>query len=104
VGVSQLASFEIPTSLLGVLGLSQIVDVPGKLVSPPAMADLNKTIKALRDLERASQDAAAKAAPPATHVDAPRIAAEVQHYRSAAKPICFTPSPIWRDWPTSSPP
>jgi hypothetical protein len=84
VGVSQLASFEIPTSLLGVLGLSQVVYVAGKLVSPPAMADLNKAIKALRDLERAVQDAAAKAVPPADDVDDARIATEVQRYRSAA--------------------
>jgi hypothetical protein len=84
VGVSQLASFEIPTSLLGVLGLSQVVYVAGKLVSPPAMADLNKAIKALRDLERAAQEAALKAVPPATDVNDPRIDTEVQRYRNAA--------------------
>ena len=84
VGVSQLASFEIPTSLLGVLGLSQVVYVAGKLVSPPAMADLNKAIKALRDLERAAQEAALQAVPPATDVNDPRIDTEVQRYRNAA--------------------
>jgi hypothetical protein len=85
VGVSQLASFEIPTSLLGVLGLSQVVYVAGKLVSPPAMADLNKAIKALRDLERAAQDAALKTVPPADDVNDPKVATEVLHYRSAAR-------------------
>ena len=49
------------------------------------MADLNKAIKALRDLERATQDAALKAVPRADDVDDQRIATEVLHYRSAAR-------------------
>jgi len=82
VGVSQLASFEIPTTLLGVLGLSQVVYVAGKLVSPPAMADLNKAIKNLRDLEKAVQAAAVSRG--VTDVKDSRISTEVQKYREAA--------------------
>src|SRR6202035_3683318 len=51
-GISQLASFTIPETLLGVLGLSQVVYVAGKLVSPASVADLNKSTAALRELER----------------------------------------------------
>ena len=48
-GVTQLSSFEIPQTLLGILGLSQVVYIGGKLVTPTSMADLNKLIG---DLER----------------------------------------------------
>jgi hypothetical protein len=94
VGVSQLASFEIPTTLLGVLGLSQVVYVAGKLVSPPAMADLNKAIKKLRDLEQAVQAAAAKRTPPATTIGDPgsrprlRGIAMLQPWRQTCSPQC----------------
>ena len=51
-GINELASFSIPETLLGVLGLSQVVYVAGKLVAPPSVADLDKSTSALRDLER----------------------------------------------------
>jgi hypothetical protein len=51
-GVTQLSSFEIPQTLLGILGLSQIVYIGGKMVTPTSMADLNKLIGDLRDAER----------------------------------------------------
>lgn len=82
VGVNQLATFEIPATLLGILGLSQVVYVTGKLVSPPALADLNKSVKVLRELEQAVQTAAARV--PTTNVNDPAIAAEVKRYREAA--------------------
>jgi hypothetical protein len=51
-GVTQLSSFEIPQTLLGILGLSQVVYIGGKLVTPTSMADLNKSISDLRDAEK----------------------------------------------------
>jgi hypothetical protein len=50
-GVIQLSSFTIPETLLGILGLSQAVYIGGKLVTPTSMADLNKAIADLRDME-----------------------------------------------------
>lgn len=46
-----LSSFEIPDTLLGILGLSQVVYVGGKLTAPPAISDLNKQIQKLRTAE-----------------------------------------------------
>jgi hypothetical protein len=51
-GVTQLSSFEIPQTLLGILGLSQVVYIGGKLVTPTSMADLNKSIEDLRQAEK----------------------------------------------------
>ncbi len=47
-GASQLSNFSVPGSLLGVLGLSQVVYVGGVLVKPPAVADLDNAITRLR--------------------------------------------------------
>src|SRR5262249_1773513 len=54
-----LASFTIPETLLGVLGLSQVVYVTGKLVTPASSSELNDATKALRELERKFKEAAA---------------------------------------------
>jgi hypothetical protein len=51
-GINQLASFSIPETLLGVLGLSQVVYVAGKLTTPPSFAELNKATSDLRTLEK----------------------------------------------------
>ena len=51
-GVTQLSSFEIPPTLLGILGLSQVVYIGGKLVTPTTMADLNNSIGDLREAEK----------------------------------------------------
>jgi hypothetical protein len=51
VGVTELSSFAIPDTLLGVLGLSQVVYVAGKLVTPPSFSDLNNSADDVRDLE-----------------------------------------------------
>ncbi|KUZ71677.1 hypothetical protein WI37_25560 [Burkholderia ubonensis] len=48
-GASDLATFAIPSAMLGVLGLSQVVFVGGILVRPPATDDLDKTLSELRD-------------------------------------------------------
>jgi hypothetical protein len=83
VGVNQLASFQIPTTLLGLLGLSQVVYVAGKLVSPPAFADLNKSIETLRAFERDLRTARAKLPGTALFTD-PAISSEYEKYISAA--------------------
>lgn len=57
-GISQLSSFTIPETLLGILGLSQAVYVTGKLVSPPSYSELNKTTVVLRELEQKFRKAA----------------------------------------------
>jgi hypothetical protein len=51
-GITELATFTIPETLLGVLGLSQVVYLGGKLVSPPSCDELNKSTEELRELER----------------------------------------------------
>jgi hypothetical protein len=52
VGLRDLASFSIPETLLGILGLSQVVYLGGKLVGAPSCAELNTATSALKDLER----------------------------------------------------
>ncbi|CAB3809919.1 hypothetical protein LMG28614_07165 [Paraburkholderia ultramafica] len=54
--LTDLSSFDIPQALLGILGLSQVVYVAGKLVAPPSIADLDKLIKKLRDAEKTLRD------------------------------------------------
>ncbi len=51
--VSDLSTFEVPAALLGILGLSQVVYVTGKLVAPPSISDLDAQIGKLRDAEDA---------------------------------------------------
>ncbi len=51
-GLRDLESFSIPQALLGVLGLSQVVYIGGKLVTPPSCSELNVATTALRQLER----------------------------------------------------
>jgi hypothetical protein len=57
-GISELSTFSVPETLLGVLGLSQVVYVAGKLVSPPSFSDLNAATRTVRELERSFCDAA----------------------------------------------
>ena len=86
-GINQLASFSIPETLLGVLGLSQVVYVAGKLTSPPSFAELNKATEELRKLERAFAQAVSKASPtsrPATVEAATALAKpEYDAYKAA---------------------
>lgn len=49
--MGDLSTFTIPGALLGILGLSQVVYVAGKLAAPPSMAQLNDQISALRKAE-----------------------------------------------------
>jgi len=50
-GLSDLASFKVPETLLGVLGLSQVVYVGGMLVTPPSYRNLDDSLTKLRELE-----------------------------------------------------
>ena len=55
-----LSSFEIPSTLLGILGLSQVVYVGGKLTAPPAISDLNTQLQKLRKAESDLRDSLSK--------------------------------------------
>jgi hypothetical protein len=68
-GLGDLASFDIPTALLGILGLSQVVYVGGKLVAPPSCADLNKKLADFRVEEDAFRKKALTGGAP-TSIDA----------------------------------
>ena len=54
-GEDGLGSFSIPETLLGILGLSQVVYVAGALVRPPSVGDLDKALTELRQLEATLQ-------------------------------------------------
>jgi hypothetical protein len=57
-GVSQLATFSIPDTILGIVGLSQAVYIGGKLVTPTNITDVNAAIADLRDQEKKLREAA----------------------------------------------
>jgi hypothetical protein len=57
-GVTQLSTFVIPSTILGIVGLSQAIYIGGKLVTPTNISDLNAAIADLRDRERKLRDAA----------------------------------------------
>jgi hypothetical protein len=60
-GVSQLSTFVIPDTILGIVGLSQVVCIGGKLVTPTNMSDLNAAIARLGTEEMKFKDAATAA-------------------------------------------
>jgi hypothetical protein len=53
VGFTELATYQVPDSLLALLGLSQAVYVTGKIVDQPTVHELDKAITELRALEDA---------------------------------------------------
>jgi hypothetical protein len=57
-GVTQLGTFSIPDTILGIVGLSQAVYIGGKLVTPTNMSDLNTALSDLRDQEKKFRDMA----------------------------------------------
>ena len=57
-GVTQLSTFVIPDTILGIVGLSQVIYIGGKLVTPTNMSDLNTAIGDLRDREKQFRDSA----------------------------------------------
>ena len=50
-GISQLSSFTVPQNILGILGLSQVVYIAGKLVSSNSASQINAVITDLRNAE-----------------------------------------------------
>lgn len=59
-GLTELADFTIPPTLLGILGLSQVVYLGGKIIPANPYADLNSMTTALRDLESKFMEAVVK--------------------------------------------
>jgi|GEM_PF-1028245 len=59
-GLTELADFTIPPTLLGILGLSQAVYLGGKVIPANPFADLDKMTTDLRDLESKFMKAVAK--------------------------------------------
>jgi hypothetical protein len=57
-GIAQLASFTIPQNILGILGLSQIVYIAGKLVTANDATRLNAAVTELRNAEAEFRKAA----------------------------------------------
>ncbi len=57
-GVTQLSTFTIPDTVLGIVGLSQVVYIGGKLVVTTNISDLNTAIGDLRDREQKFREAA----------------------------------------------
>jgi hypothetical protein len=60
-GVTQLSTFTIPDTILGIVGLSQAVYIGGKIVTPTNISDLNAAFSDLRDRERKLRDTATTA-------------------------------------------
>lgn len=51
-GINQLSTFVVPNTILGIVGLSQVVYIGGKLVTPTNISDLNAAIAGLRTDEQ----------------------------------------------------
>jgi hypothetical protein len=64
-GVNELATFSIPQTLLGILGLSQGVYLAGKLVTPTSIGELDTATTELRELEKKFTEAATENPDPA---------------------------------------
>jgi hypothetical protein len=54
---AHLATFTIPETLLGILGISQVVYIGGVLAKPPSYAELNAALDRLRTLELKAESA-----------------------------------------------
>jgi len=59
-GEQNLGSFTVPQTLLGILGLSQIVYVSGTLAGPASISDLDQALTHLREMEARLQTAVAR--------------------------------------------
>jgi hypothetical protein len=59
-GEENLGTFTVPSTLLGILGLSQVAYVSGTLAAPPSVANLDAAISTLRQLETKLQTALAR--------------------------------------------
>ena len=63
-GISQLSSFTVPQNILGILGLSQVVYIAGKLVGPNTASQINALITDLRTAEAEFRQAVLTYKPP----------------------------------------
>ena len=70
-GVHGLADFDIPETMLGLLGLSQAGYVGGKLITPPTLKEYNDQLDGVRAAEDAYAAAVVKAAAAGTPPPAP---------------------------------
>jgi hypothetical protein len=68
-GVTQLSTFAIPDTILGIVGLSQLVYIGGKITGTTNMSDLNGVISDLRDQEKKLRDAVVSRAGPGANVN-----------------------------------
>jgi hypothetical protein len=59
-GEERLASFAVPETLLGILGLSQVVYVAGTLARPASIGDLDQAVTNLREMESKLQTCIAR--------------------------------------------
>lgn len=84
IGVSGLADFSIPPSLLGVIGLSQVTYVSGKVFGAGSMGELDAQLTKLRELESSFLQKSAAAWPAAA---------------APAEPVAPTPAAIALDQP-----
>ena len=83
-GINELSTFSVPQTVLGVLGLSQVVYLAGKLVAPPSFDDLNTAAKKTIELEDAVQKARK-----ATPVGGAPGSEEYAAYEKAAKKAAY---------------
>jgi hypothetical protein len=86
-GLTDLASFEVPQTLLGILGLSQVVYIGGKLTSPPSCADIDAAITDLRRKEDAFIGLAARDPATLTAEEAAAMPAAQAAYRAAMETV-----------------
>ncbi len=85
-GVNELASFTIPQTLLGILGLSQVVYIGGKVVSTSAVAELDAAVTSLRAAEKTYTNAAtAKPGGDGTPATVPTVEAALADYMNKAR-------------------
>ncbi len=92
IKAGSLEDFEVPTNVLGLIALSQGVYIVGKAVGPATVAELEKKVSELRELERGFATAVGAAwkekAPTAAVAKDPSKAApeEFNRYMAAVRP------------------
>jgi hypothetical protein len=91
-GVAQLSTFVIPETILGIVALSQLVYVSGKLTGTTNMSDLNAVINDLRDQEKKLSDAVVSRAGPGAAVNLQAVITDVERpaydaYKSKARGV-----------------
>jgi hypothetical protein len=93
-GINELSTFSVPETVLGVLGLSQIVYVAGKLVAPPSFDDLNAAAKKAIETETNLQKAR-QANPPGGAAGSPEYVAYQNAVKDAALALqAITSKPV----------